>query len=58
MSKWVGGGDRDELGTLEAEQVPAGGAANLAWDLRLIVMDLKVVQEAVRPAGPEPRRDH
>lgn len=35
LSKWVDGGGRDELGTLEAEQVPAGRAGALGLDLRL-----------------------
>lgn len=53
----MGGGGREELGTLKGEQVPADGAVDLAWDLRLIVSHLNVAQEAVIAAGPEPRRD-
>lgn len=56
LSKWVDGGGRDELGTLEAEQVLAGGAGDLGLDLRLIARHLNVAQEAVIPSGLKPRK--
>lgn len=51
------GGGREELGTLEAEQVPAGRAGDVRLDLRLIVRHLNVAQEAILPAGLEHKRD-
>lgn len=44
-------GGRDELGTLEAEQVPAGGAGALSLDLKLIVRCLNVAQEGLESEG-------